>query len=144
MWGGNESTDHYLVRGPLQGAQRKRPCSVWKTIGQLIDESLDFYGIKSQEEAHRSTWCAVPGRVAALHRGAGARGSPRARQSGAAQALIRQPVIVDTNVLVAGLLNETARRPLRRYSTACSQPDFTSSCPRLCLPNTEPCSCGRH
>ena len=23
-----------------------------KTIGQLIDESLDFYGIKSREEAH--------------------------------------------------------------------------------------------
>ncbi len=23
-----------------------------KTIGQLIDESLDFYGIKSQDDAH--------------------------------------------------------------------------------------------
>ena len=28
-----------------------QPCACLATIGQLIDESLDFYGIKSREEA---------------------------------------------------------------------------------------------
>lgn len=33
-----------------------------KTIGQLIDESLDFYGIKSRDLAW--PWCARPGNAA--------------------------------------------------------------------------------
>lgn len=32
-------------------ALKEAPAKRSKTIGQLIDESLDFYGIKSQEDA---------------------------------------------------------------------------------------------
>ena len=50
MRGWHEPTDHHPVRSPLPRAQRAS-AQRDKTIGQLIDESLDFYGIKSREDA---------------------------------------------------------------------------------------------
>ena len=40
-----------LFRSPRYRALKETAALRGKTIGQLVDESLDFYGVKSREEA---------------------------------------------------------------------------------------------
>ena len=92
-----------------------------KTIGQLIDESLDFYGIKSRAGRARPGAPRAGTQQASRRPGAG-RGAG-AGSGGAAQVVSRQAVIVDTNVVVAGLLTGDASVPggahPRRHAGRC-------------------------
>lgn len=82
-----------------------------RTIGRLVEESLEFYGIKSREDARDLVRRARAQRVVRRRR---ARAGGRAGEARPARRVKPAAFVVDTNVVVAGLLTLDAASPVAR------------------------------